>query len=619
MEKTMKRFNKQIATTTLLYAAWFGLLAGLVEGVLLFIFQRFELLRGQITYLGSSWEVLWVAPLFDLLLFLIAGAALALVGGFLPQVWGRRLSLFAFSFMMVFPWILAYLSGRLSPVATGILAAGVGYQLSLSLYEREKKFLPFVRRSVKGLGIVILSLLVAIQGGYWIRERVTVSNLPQAKDSAPNVLVIVVDTLRADHMSLQGYERETDPTMKRIANEGVMFENAYATSSWTLTSHASLFTGRWPYEHKADGGRDLDETYPTIAEALSARGYRTGAFIGNFETVPRRWGFARGFAHFEDYYQTIPQLAVSSVYGRFLEYYVLHKVFNMEFSIDRRWAPSVNLSALDWIDQGKDKPFFVFINYYDVHAPYISPERARFSEFENPGGLVNTDWTTADIYNPKTPEQVQGEIDAYDGGIYYTDQQIQILLDELEKRGVLENTIVVITSDHGELFGEHGLWEHHNSLYKPVIYVPLIIWHPDTVPQGVRIPTAVSNVSLPVTLMDMLGYDDQTEFPGPSLTELWMDPDSAARWPDPIAEMAESTWVNPNHLSIKGDMTSVISTDWQYIEHEFNGVELYNLNDDPQQLSNLADENPTVLDELRNYYLEAIAKLGLTWPYDIEK
>jgi len=615
----MKKINKQIAKDIIRYSIWFGLLTGLVEGMILFLLQRFELLRGQITYLGSSWEVLWVAPLFDLLLFLLAGAVLALIGGFLPKVWAKRLSLFAFSFMMVFPWVLSYLSGRLSPVATGILAAGVGYQLSLSLFEKEKKFAPFMQRSVKALGGITLAVLIIVQGGNWFTEWSTVRNLPQAKESPPNVLVIVVDTLRADHLSLQGYERETDPNIKRIAGEGVMFENAYATSSWTLTSHASLFTGRWNYEHKADGGHDLDDTYPTIAEALSDRGYRTGAFNGNFETVTKRWGFARGFAHFEDYYQTIPQLAVSSVYGRFMEYYVFHKALGMEFSIDRRWAPSINQSTLDWIDQDTETPFFAFVNYYDVHAPYISPERARFSDLENPGGLVNTDWTTADIYNPKTDEQIQGEIDAYDGGIFYNDQQIQILLDELDQRGILENTIVVITSDHGELFGEHGLWEHHNSLYKPVIHVPLIIWYPESIPQGVRIPTAVSNVSLPVTLMDLLGYTDQTEFPGQSLVELWTNPDSAPQWPDPIAEMAESTWVNPNHLSIRGDMTSVISDDWQYIEHEFNGVELYNLNDDPEQLINLAEEEPTVLDGLKNYYLDAIAQLGLTWPYEIEK
>lgn len=615
----MNKFNKQIATDILRYAAWFGILTGLVEGILLFSFSRFELLKGQITYLGSGWEVLWVAPIFDLLFFLSIGVFLAIFAQFVPQIWAKRLALFAFSFLMAFSWVGTFLSGRLSPVASALLAAGIGYQLSLTLFERENRFAPFVRRTAKGFAALTLALLVIIQGAIWGTEQVAVRNLPQAKESAPNVLLIVIDTLGSNHMSLHGYDRITDPNLVRIASEGVMFENAYATSSWTLTAHASLFTGRWPYEHKADGGRDLDDTYPTIAEALADRGYRTGAFNGNFETVTKRWGFDRGFHHFEDYYQTLPQLAVSSFYGRFLEYYVFHKVLGMEFSIDRRWAPSVNQSALDWIDQDTEKPFFTFINYYDVHAPYISPERARFSEFENPGGLVNTDWTTAGIYNPKTPEQVQGEIDAYDGGIYYNDQQIQILLDELEERDILEDTIVIITSDHGELFGEHGLWEHHNSLYRPVIHVPLIVWQPESIPQNARIETPVSNAALPATILDLLGEPGQDIFPGPSLADLWRDPASASKFPDPIAEMAESTWVNPNHLSIKGDMTSVISEDWQYIEHEFNGVELYNLDDDPDQLNNLAGENPTVLDQLKNYYLEAIAKVGLTWPYDIEK
>jgi len=611
----MKKFDRKGAVDIILYSIWFGLLTGLVEGVALYVFQHAGLLKGQITYLGSSWEVLWITPIFDLLLFLVVGLALALFAQFVPQVFAKRVSLLTFCFLLVFAWIEIYLSGRLNPAATALLAAGIAYQASLLMYEREKRFGPFVQKTVKGFAVFAVLLVVVIQGGFWIQERTAVGKLPDAKESTPNVLFIVVDTLRADHMSLQGYDRETDPTMKRLASEGVMFENAYSASSWTLTTHASLFTGRWPYEHKADGGRVLDDTYPTIAEALAARGYRTGAFNGNFETVKRQWGFARGFAHFEDYYQSVSNMAVSSVYGRFLEYYALHKVLNMEFKFDRRWAPEINQSALQWIDQDAERPFFVFINYFDVHAPYVSPDRAKFSQFPNPGGLVNTDWTTADIYNPKTPEQIQGEIDAYDGGIYYTDQQIDLLLKELDKRGVLDNTIVVVTSDHGEMFGEHGLWEHHNSLYRPVIHVPMIIWYPKSVPQNVRISTPVSNTFIPATILDILGEGGQTLFPGPSLAGAWCSPLCGVIFPDPIAEMAQSSWVNPNHLSISGDMFSVISPEWQYIEHSKLGEELYNLADDSDQLNNVAaeSENATVLDGLRNYYLDALKKMGMTW------
>jgi len=613
----MKKFDTQFAVEILKYALWFGMITGLVEGALLYALQRYELLRGQITYLGSGPQVLWVAPVFDALFFLLVGVGAAVVAQFLPRRFARQAVFFVFCFLASFGWLLVYLSGRLNPAATAILGAGIGYQVSTVILARENRFGSFAQRTLKIFVGVTLALFVIVQGGFWIRERIATSNLPQARAMpTPNILVIVMDTVRADHLSLQGYERETDPTLKRIASEGVMFENAYATSSWTLTSHASLFTGRWPYEHKADGGRYLDETYPTIAEALTQRGYRTGAFNGNFETVTSHWGFARGFLHFEDYYQTLPQLAVSSVYGRFMEYYVFHKVFNMEFSIDRRWGPSVNQSALDWIDQDDDTPFFAFVNYYDAHAPYISPERAKFSNLPTPGGLVNTDWTTADIYNPKTPEQVQGEIDAYDGGIYYTDQQIDALLKGLESRGKLDNTIVVITSDHGELFGEHGLWEHHNSLYKPVIHVPLIVWYPKSAPQNMRIETPVSNTFVPAMLLDMLGEPEQTAFRGPPLSQLWADPAAAANFPDPIAEMAESSWVNPHHLSIRGDMVTVLSPEWQFIAHEFNGIELYNLTDDPDQENNRAGENPAEVDTLTNYYLDLLAQLGMTWPYD---
>lgn len=617
----MKRFNKEIGLEILQYSIWFGLVAGLVEGLLLFVLQHFELLKGQITYLGSSWEVLWITPLFDMLFFLCAGVFLALLAQFIPHKFAKRAALFSLSFLLVFAWVETYLSGRLSPVATGILTAGLAYQISTMLFEREKRFAPFVQKTVKWLVLVAFLLIAIVQGTSWIQERIAVRQLPAPKAATPNVLFIVVDTLRADHLSLQGYARETDPTLKRLASEGVMFENAYASSSWTLTTHASLFTGRWPYEHKADGGRSLDSAYPTIAEALADRGYRTGGFAANFETLKRQWGFGRGFAHYEDYYQSLSNMTVSSVYGRFLEYYVLHKVFDMQYKLDRRWAPAINESALDWIDQDTDRPFFAFINYFDVHAPYVSPERGRFSQMQEPGGLVNTDWTTADIYNAKTPEQIQGEIDAYDGGIYYTDQQINLLLQELEKRGLLENTIVIITSDHGELFGEHGLWEHHNSLYRPVIHVPMIVWYPKSVPQDVRIATPISNTGIPAMLLDMLGEPGQTLFPGPSLVQLWRDPASAADFPDPIAEMAQSSWVNPNHLSISGDMYSVISPEWQYIEHEVDGAELYNLDQDPDELDNRAanSSNQTVLNELKNVYLSALTKVGLSWPYDISK
>ena len=242
----MKKFDKKIALDIILYSSWFGVITGLVEGIALYIFQHAGLLKGQITYLGSSWEVVWITPIFDLLFFLIIGLLLAVVAQFIPQTISKRIVLFVFSFLLAFAWVEIYLSGRLNPAATAVLAAGIAYQISLALYERESKFQNLIQKTIKGLASVALMLVILIQGGFWLKEQTASRNLPAAQISAPNVLVIVVDALRADHLSLQGYDRETDPTLKRLASEGVMFENAYSASSWTLTSHASLFTGRWP-------------------------------------------------------------------------------------------------------------------------------------------------------------------------------------------------------------------------------------------------------------------------------------------------------------------------------------------------------------------------------------
>ena len=156
-------------------------------------------------------------------------------------------------------------------------------------------------------------------------------------------------------------------------------------------------------------------------------------------------------------------------------------------------------------------PFFVFLNYYDVHAPYIPPQpfRGQFSELEEPGGRISTDWGMDHIYMPMTPEQLQEEIDAYDGAIAYVDYHIAKLLAELETRGLVQNTLVVILSDHGESFGEHGLLEHHNSLYREVIHVPMIFWWPDHVPAGERVTVSVSIAAIPATVLDIIGDAEQ--------------------------------------------------------------------------------------------------------------
>ena len=206
----------------------------------------------------------------------------------------------------------------------------------------------------------------------------------------------------------------------------------------------------------------------------------------------------------------------------------------------------------------------------------------------NLSGQIQTYWDNNHIYLPLTPDELQGEIDGYDGAIAFVDEQIGDLLANLQKRGLKRDTLLIIVSDHGEAFGEHSLFQHLNALYREVIYVPLIIWWPGHVPAGVRIDQPISIASIPATLLDLIGENNQTNFPLPSLAKLWEDPNT--EWKYPISELAFIPWSPPNNPSAHGSMKSVISPNWQYILHEKFGSEIYNWRDDPEEVNNLIND-----------------------------
>ena len=443
-----------------------GLIAGLVEGILLFVLHRSSLLTWRLQGRAIWYETLWVAPLIDMILFGLAGIVFFLAGFPLRKFPVQKAILFVFIFLTVFDWLFILLFGRVAMEATLLLAAGLSVQAFNFLSKRQVSFLRLIRGAFPYLAGSLVILILMIQGGDWLRERRLTANLPAARADSPNVIVIVVDTLRADHLSSYGYERDTSPFMDSLAAGGVRFENAISPSSWTQPSHASMLTGRYTYEHHAEAG-PLDGTYPTIGEVMQANGYRTGAFSGNTLFFTRRQGFGRGFLRFEDNYLSVQDAFLnSSVYGFLFDYYGLRKALHYEGVPTRRIASGINDAALDWMDADLEKPFFVFINYFDAHDPYTPPEpyRGKYASVSSPGGLING---FVERYHPDlTPEQLQSEIDAYDGSISYVDDQIKILFDEIELRGLMEDTLVILTSDHGESLGEHGLLQHSASLYR---------------------------------------------------------------------------------------------------------------------------------------------------------
>jgi arylsulfatase A-like enzyme len=604
-----KKFQASVRDS-LTVAAGLGLVAGLVEGLLLFALHQSGWLTWRLYNRAIWYETLWIAPLVDLVLFTLAGLVFAAVGSLWPRLPVRRISWFVFAFLILFDWLFIVLFGKISLIAILLLAAGLGVQVAGYLSKRENLVLPKPRRSLSWLVGITIVILVAVQGGGWAQEYFGKSALPHSSDVVPpNVIVIVVDALRADHLSSYSYERDTTPFMDSLAAEGVRFENAISPSSWTQPSHASLLTGRYTYEHQAET-RPLDDTYPTIGEVMLSNGYRTGAFSANTLFFTRRQGFGRGFLHFEDNYHSVPDAFLnSSLYGFLFDFYGLRKILDYEGVPTRRLASEINQSALHWIDRDHDQPFFIFINYFDVHDPYTPPEpyRSKYATTPNPGGLING---FMERYSPSlTPEQIQTEIEAYDGSISYVDDQIKSLFAELEQRGLLENTIVIVTSDHGESLGEHGLLQHSASLYLPEIHVPLVIWGPGYVPEGKVIESPVSLVGLPVTIMELLHANDGT-FPGPSLTMLFDETTSQA-WPQPIAELAYLPGAAEVNPSTHGALKSVVGNEMQYILHEKFGEELYNWRSDPEETQNLINEpsSKTVAETFRQYLEKLIGEL----------
>ena len=193
-------------------------------------------------------------------------------------------------------------------------------------------------------------------------------------------------------------------------------------------------------------------------------------------------------------------------------------------------------------------------------------------------------------------------MDAYDGAIAYMDEHIGQLLDEMQERGLGDNTLIVITSDHGEAFGEHGTFRHARSLYREEIYVPLIFRMPGQIPSGLHVSQPVTNAALPATVMDIIGNDEGKSFPGVPLTHLWQASEPGSNWAMPLAEMKHRPWLPESAPLSRGTMRSLISPEWHYIENDGLGSELYDWANDPEESNNLSEtsEGQVIVDEFRD-------------------
>ena len=329
-------------------------------------------------------------------------------------------------------------------------------------------------------------------------------------EQPPNIVLIAVDTLRADHLHCHGYKRRTSPHIDRLASQGVLFERCYSVASWTLPSFASLFTGLLPMAHGVmEAGQTIPPGVPTLPEQFKRRGYYCGAVVSN-PCVAGKFGFSRGFDLYDDYSVLLgAELGLLSADPSDPEA-ILSDAVTSGVVTDQAVSLLKGLA-------GKDKPFFLFVLYFDPHDSYIPPHSLHKKFDPDYRGRVDGRGLPAIRHSPPSPRDLRHLIARYDGEIVHADQQIGRLLAVLDKLSDPSNTLVIFVSDHGEAFGEHGMLLHGNSAYREEIHVPMIWRWRGVLPKGHRVKAPVLNMDIAKTLTELMRFEGLPLMQGASL------------------------------------------------------------------------------------------------------
>lgn len=408
----------------------------------------------------------------------------------------------------------------------------------------------------------------------------------------PNVILIVMDTVRADHLSLYGYPLDTSPNLKLLSKAATFYTQAIASSDMTLPTHASIFTGVYAKKHRAHLyqayfglGRPLADKFTTLAEILSQNGYSTLGIVANHGYVSEPFGLAQGFQYF-DQRSPIPffrnpafyylRQSVSKIASGFASPSYYDKAYRSAEEIN-----NVTFSVLDEI-RISDKPFFLFINYMDAHWPYIPPtpfdhlSPGKDPEFRTEH-YIGLTVEVMKLERKVTEKERNHLISQYDGGIAYLDSQIGNLISRLKQLNLFENSLLIITSDHGESFGRRNFLGHIVSVYQDQIHVPLIIKYPNT-NQAATFQDLVSVVDLMPTVLDVLGYPTSGNLHGSSLLK---HSSESAR--PVIAESYQGSYLWNLHPRFHRIERAIFSGPYKFIVSTAGKQEIYDLSEDPNE------------------------------------
>ena len=450
------------------------------------------------------------------------------------------------------------------------------------------------RRTAGGLGRVVLALTGALTVLAGCSEPETPSSAPEYY----NLLLVTLDTLRADHLGCYGYEAPTSPVLDTLAARSVLFENASAQSAVTPVSHASILTGLDPFNHNLrsmHGGRDyaLPDDRLTLAEIMRAGGYATAGFVSAFP-VTRHYGLNQGFDTWDEAF------AGSTGEG------VINENGIVNTGGAQRRGDETTTRALRWIQANAEGPFFAWVHLFDVHDGVIKPPAQYLSRF-----------------SPESAPGVDRRIATYDAEILFVDEQVGRLLRLLTGLGLRDRTIVVVLSDHGEGLGEHGWWGH-SILYQEQLRVPFLIsipWHD----RPGRVSDLVRTIDLVPTLVDLLGLDcpgNGCSFDGTSLLPLLAGEDDRPRiaYSESLNDLVayyRSPWR-------KDSLYALNDGRWKLIIRREGSQDrpsmLFDLGADPGELSNVIHEQPAVERRLRTHLdrLDAMVDEVMFPPLDPE-
>ena len=467
-----------------------------------------------------------------------------------------------------------------------------------------------VNQATRGLLQVGVCALIVLALSLPLRQTplVTPSDLRSSTPGRPNIILLSLDTVRADHLSVYGYSRDTTPNLRRLAKEGTIYTQAISTGDMTLTAHASIFTGLYPDSHRAyfdvehPMGRPLSDDIDTLAEIFAAQGYQTAAIVANTAFLSPDYGLAQGFAYYDSrspvvLLGTAPDYSLRKILRDMFAYVSVPRQFDQEY----RHAGQINAEVYSTLRslRTQGKPFFLFVNYMDAHSPYIPP-----SPYDTlyPGKLSRfTSEQSAELFDAvmreqtTIPENLKAHlISQYDGSIRYLDAQIAEIITYLKTKHLWNDCLFIVTGDHGEAFGDRGLLEHGVSVYKNQVHVPLLIKYPIG-GAGLVEPRSVSTADIFAVIRDVVRSSDGSQNQASGPLEEHVPADRvvvAASFPTPWLIGYGRAFQRIERAFYRGRYKLIIATSGKR--------ELYDLALDPNETRSIYQERQDVAQELES-------------------